>query len=100
MLQLEQKLTTEAAARALSPQATPNLPSWILSVHNRSKPRIAPPIVNGRVSALAVDPGNANIVYLGGAQGGVWKTTNGGTWHFRNFGVAERGACATFSHVD
>ena len=34
---------------------------------------------SGRVSALAVDPTNANIVYLGGAQGGVWKTTDGGT---------------------
>lgn len=35
----------------------------------------------GRVSALAVDPTDFNRVYLGGAQGGVWKTTNGGiTW--------------------
>jgi len=37
------------------------------------------PISAGRVSALAVDPGNANVVYLGAAQGGVWKTTDGGT---------------------
>lgn len=36
---------------------------------------------SGRVSALAVDPTSANIVYLGGAQGGVWKSTDGGsTW--------------------
>lgn len=34
--------------------------------------------VSGRVKALAVDPRNSNIVYLGAAQGGVWKTTNGG----------------------
>jgi hypothetical protein len=33
----------------------------------------------GRVTALAVDPTKANIVYLGGAQGGVWKTIDGGT---------------------
>jgi photosystem II stability/assembly factor-like uncharacterized protein len=36
---------------------------------------------SGRISALAVDPTNSNIVYLGAAQGGVWKTTAGGnTW--------------------
>src|ERR1039458_2224456 len=34
--------------------------------------------VSGHVAALAVDPRNANVVYLGGADGGVWKTTDGG----------------------
>jgi photosystem II stability/assembly factor-like uncharacterized protein len=34
--------------------------------------------VSGRVRALAVDPRNSNVVYLGAAQGGVWKTTDGG----------------------
>jgi len=38
-------------------------------------------LTSGRVTALAVDPGNASIVYLGGSDGGVWKTTDGGaTW--------------------
>jgi uncharacterized repeat protein (TIGR01451 family) len=36
------------------------------------------PVVAGRVTALAVDPTNANIVYAGAADGGVWKTTDGG----------------------
>lgn len=36
-------------------------------------------MVSGRVTALAIDPGNTSAIYLGGAQGGVWKTTNGGT---------------------
>jgi photosystem II stability/assembly factor-like uncharacterized protein len=36
---------------------------------------------SGRVAAVAVDPTNTNIVYAGAAQGGVWKTTDGGvTW--------------------
>ncbi|HEV2290151.1 MAG TPA: hypothetical protein VGR81_14505 [Candidatus Acidoferrales bacterium] len=38
---------------------------------------------SGRVNALAVDPCDAtgNTVYAGGAEGGVWKTTDGGsTW--------------------
>jgi photosystem II stability/assembly factor-like uncharacterized protein len=32
--------------------------------------------VSGRVSAIAVHPFSSNIVYVGGAQGGVWKTSN------------------------
>ncbi len=36
------------------------------------------PFDAGRVSALAVDPTDSNIVYLGGAQGGIWKSTDGG----------------------
>jgi hypothetical protein len=39
------------------------------------------PTVSGRVRAIAVDPTNPNVVYIGTAGGGVWKTTNGGsTW--------------------
>ena len=32
--------------------------------------------VSGRLNAIATHPFNPNIVYAGGAQGGVWKTTN------------------------
>lgn len=32
----------------------------------------------GRISSVAVDPTDANRIYIGGAQGGVWRTTNGG----------------------
>lgn len=35
--------------------------------------------VSGRVNAIAADPTNPNIVYVGGAQGGVWKTRNAGS---------------------
>jgi len=35
----------------------------------------------GRVTAMAVDPRNSDVVFLGGAEGGVWKTTDAGeTW--------------------
>ena len=37
----------------------------------------APPL-SGRVSAIAPAPSNANVVYLGGANGAIWKSTNGG----------------------
>ncbi len=39
------------------------------------------PFTSGRVTALAVNPLNASNVYLGGADGGLWVTTDGGaTW--------------------
>jgi hypothetical protein len=37
--------------------------------------------LSGRVPAIAVDPTNPNNVFIGAADGGVWKSTNGGaTW--------------------
>jgi hypothetical protein len=35
--------------------------------------------VSGRVTSIAVDPTNGNNVYLGTAQGGVWRSLDGGT---------------------
>ena len=35
--------------------------------------------VTGRVTAVVVDPTNSNKVYLGTAQGGVWRSLDGGT---------------------
>jgi hypothetical protein len=35
--------------------------------------------VSGRVTTIAVHPTNPNIVYVGTAQGGLYRTTNGGT---------------------
>jgi hypothetical protein len=37
--------------------------------------------VAGRVAALAVDPSNASILYMGAGLGGVWKSTDkGASW--------------------
>ncbi|HEU4884783.1 MAG TPA: hypothetical protein VFT45_21175, partial [Longimicrobium sp.] len=35
-------------------------------------------MVTGRVTSIAIPSGAPNTVYLGAAQGGVWKTTDGG----------------------
>jgi photosystem II stability/assembly factor-like uncharacterized protein len=36
---------------------------------------------SGRLNSIAIHPTDPNIIYIGGAQGGVWKTTDGGaTW--------------------
>ncbi len=39
---------------------------------------VGPNNIGGRIRAIAVDPTNPNIVYLGSVSGGVWKSTNGG----------------------
>lgn len=37
--------------------------------------------VTGRITALAIHPTNPNVVLLGGATGGIWRSTNAGlTW--------------------
>ena len=37
--------------------------------------------VSGRLTAVAIDPADANTAYVGAAQGGVYQTRNGGlTW--------------------
>jgi len=40
---------------------------------------IGPAIMGGRIDDVAVVESNPNIVYIGPATGGVWKTTNNGT---------------------
>jgi hypothetical protein len=35
--------------------------------------------VTGRATMIVIDPTNSNKVYMGTAQGGVWRSTNGGT---------------------
>jgi photosystem II stability/assembly factor-like uncharacterized protein len=78
--QLEQKLAAEKSTRGLSQLSTPaSNPSWTFIGPQPINTPYTDPVVSGRVTALVIDPGDVNTVYLGGAQGGVWKTTNGGT---------------------
>jgi photosystem II stability/assembly factor-like uncharacterized protein len=36
---------------------------------------------NGLVAAIAINPNNPNVMYLGTVGGGLWRTTDGGnTW--------------------
>jgi hypothetical protein len=38
-------------------------------------------VISGQINALAVHPTDANTLYIGASEGGVWKTSNGGgTW--------------------
>lgn len=51
-----------------------------LNTHFKSwKPRnIGPAGMSGRITAIDAVHNNPNIIYVGAASGGVWKTTNGG----------------------
>ncbi|HTV04364.1 MAG TPA: hypothetical protein VME86_03275 [Acidobacteriaceae bacterium] len=58
---------------------------------------IGPAITGGRVTAVAGVPGNANVYYVGAADGGVFRTDDGGiTWkaEFQHEPVASVGAMA------
>jgi IPT/TIG domain/PKD-like domain len=74
---------------ALRPKPGPNVvgdPAWInlgpAPVPNgqtQQFPNVTP--VSGRATCVVVDPANSNKVYLGTAQGGVWRSLDGGaTW--------------------
>jgi hypothetical protein len=59
-----------------------------------------PSAVNGLVSAIAVNPANSNVIYMGTAGGGAWRTDDGGvSWvplfdRQLSLGVGEPGALA------
>jgi photosystem II stability/assembly factor-like uncharacterized protein len=58
---------------------------------------IGPANMSGRVTAVHGVPGNPKVFYVAGADGGVWKTTNGGTTFrgiFENQPVYSVGAIA------
>ncbi|HEX4494529.1 MAG TPA: hypothetical protein VIE43_02580, partial [Thermoanaerobaculia bacterium] len=58
---------------------------------------IGPAGMSGRVTSIAAVESNPNLVYIGGASGGVWKSVNGGvTWTpvFDDQPVASIGALA------
>lgn len=81
----------EAMQRSLRPEVA--IPTW-----NQLGPNPIPNgqvegdgvfPVSGRVSAIAVDPGNADVVYVGAAQGGIYRSINGGTSWTQIFDAAE-----------
>jgi len=66
----------------------------------RSAPQwqeVGPYNIGGRITAVAADPTNPDIVYFGAADGGVFKSTDGGSsWEpiFDEVGVMSIGAIA------
>lgn len=66
----------------------PSIPAPLTSLHGVVWTPMGPNPVNegssqanGRVSSIAVNPNNPNVIYQGSSGGGVWKTIDGGvTW--------------------
>ncbi len=56
-------------ARALAAQGKTAAANWFL---------VGPANMSGRILSLAFHPANADIVYVGSASGGLWKSTDGG----------------------
>lgn len=77
--QMEGEIRTQAQAANLEPE-TSFTRSW-KPVGPSPIPVNASVAYSGRVSAIAVDPTDPNIVYVGTAQGGLYRSLNGGsTW--------------------
>ncbi len=78
--------TLQAAIAGINPVATGSfsvtrtIAAWVplgpAPINNGQVPGGNP--VSGRITGLATDPSNANIIYAASAGGGVWKTVNGG----------------------
>src|SRR5712692_9031999 len=73
----EQRLRRQAAGQGESTDIDP-LAAWTFIGPQPTNTPFNVPVESGRVSALAVDPRDASVVYAGTANGGVWKTTDGG----------------------
>src|SRR5713226_4493396 len=67
-------------ALTMNAQAAPgDQPSPTDKFKNLEFREIGPATMGGRIDDFAVVESNPNIVYVGTASGGVWKTTNNGT---------------------
>jgi photosystem II stability/assembly factor-like uncharacterized protein len=66
---IDQWRLAQRQARALKTRTAPDAPVWI---------QRGPTNVGGRMTDIAVDPTDDNIVYAGAAEGGVLRTTDGG----------------------
>lgn len=71
-------IATPLLAQRAPATPAPPVDSTFIALDSRS---IGPSGTSGRVAAIAAVPSNPDIVYVGAATGGVWKSTDGGiTW--------------------
>src|SRR5437764_878842 len=80
-LQSLEDRTLPSTTVALSPPPALSSTQWTnigpAPIVNGQDPGQGP--VSGRISGLAADPSNPNVIYIAASGGGVWKTTDGGT---------------------
>jgi hypothetical protein len=83
MYEREGRFSLLTAPGGLGFAAPPTGPTsnWFSIGPQATSTPIFAPFTSGRVTALAVNPLNASNIYLGGADGGLWVTTDSGaTW--------------------
>ena len=78
-------VSTPGTAGAQPTPPAPGSSNWTplgpLAIPNGQTNSSARVLVSGRVTAIAIDPTAPDTIYLGAAQGGVWKSTdNGNSW--------------------
>src|SRR6185437_2836933 len=71
----------QQAANSMA-SAGPGFPWQELGPTTLNNGGLFPEPVSGRLLAVAIDPHDSRIIYVGSAQGGIWKTTDGGK-HWR-----------------
>jgi len=69
----------KSTATADTAAAAPTAPSPMDKFKSLEFREIGPAIMGGRIDDFAVVESNPNIVFVGVASGGVWKTVNNGT---------------------
>jgi hypothetical protein len=82
MAQMRARWPQAFAQRDALMVSTPNLSSTTTWTPLGPQPITGGPcslVCSGRLNSIAIDPTNSSVIYVGGAQGGVWKTVNGGT---------------------
>jgi photosystem II stability/assembly factor-like uncharacterized protein len=62
-----------------APQPTPPTERWRRVGPSPIAPKFpSMGVTSGRVSAIAVSPADPNVILVGGATGGIWRSTDGG----------------------
>ncbi|HEX2643274.1 MAG TPA: hypothetical protein VHU81_09795, partial [Thermoanaerobaculia bacterium] len=87
-----------ALTLAAGPLAAAVDPTLLSGLKARS---IGPAAMSGRIAAIESTPENPDLIYVGAATGGIWKSTNGGvTWQpvFDDQPVASIGDIALDPH--
>lgn len=73
-----QRQAARSAVQGAVPFAlTTDATNWTMIGPKPTDPA-TPVTSSGRITAIAIDPRDTNVVYAGGAEGGIWKTTDGG----------------------
>ncbi len=78
--QMREMVAQEDLARlGADPDVPAANPAWTFAGPQPILNPFSDPVVSGRVTSMAIDPTTPSTLYIGGAMGGVWKSTNSGT---------------------